>query len=210
MAKNHGALPEHTSEALKAELHHLSDVYNATRSEIRNDEGKVVTNINYTIASAGIMIAISSFIASSQQYFLFLALPLPFLVLAFMNFEHNLGIAREGNYLRTIVYPRIREIITRLDNGSHDFGVNTLDWEQYWVKNNFPMILTIPVSASLFGLHFLFAIVPIIFFFYYKQAATMPLSALEIAFLVVDGIGYLTLIVYLIAFRIWSIRRRSG
>lgn len=209
MPKNQGSLPEYTSDALKEELQYLRDVYTAIRSEIRNDESKVVTNINYAIAGAGIMIAISSFIADSKQYFIFLALPLPFFVLAFMNIEHNLGVAREGNYLRTIVYPRIREIIVRLDNGSHDFGVNTLDWEQFWVKNNFPTVLTIPLSASLFGLHFLFSIVPIIFFFYYKQGDNSPLSGVEIAFLVVDGVGYLALIAYLIAFRVWSVRSRN-
>jgi hypothetical protein len=199
----------HTREALQAELQYLRDVYNATRSEIRNDEQKITNNLNYTIAGAGVMVAVSSFIATSKQYILFLALPLLFFVLAFLNLEHNLGIAREGNFLRSVIYPRIREIIRLLDNGSHDFGVNTLDWENYWVQHNIPWALTIPLSASMFGLHLLFSALPIIFFIYYKHNALQTLSGVEIFLLIVDVVGYIMLISYLIGFRIWTVRKRQ-
>jgi hypothetical protein len=202
-------LSDHTREALQSELQYLRDVYSATRSEIRNDEQKIVNNLNYTVASAGVMIAASTFIVQSKLYLLFLALPFLFFVLAFLNLEHNLGIAREGNFLRSVIYPRIREIIELLDNGSHDFGVNTVDWENFWVEHNLPFMLTIPLSASMFGLHLLFGVLPIVFFFYYSLSIPRSLSGIEILLLVTDLVGYVSLIAYLIGFRIWSARIRS-
>jgi hypothetical protein len=200
----------YTMESLQAEFQYLRDVYGEIRAEIRNDEQKVISNLNYTLVGVGVVVAVSPFIANSQQYYLFLFLPLLFFVLAFSNFDTHLGIAREGNYLRKVVYPRIREIIVLLGNGSHDFGVNTLDWENYWVKNNFPALLTIPISASNYGLHILFSAIPVVFFFYYRQSSLSIYSPIEISLLAIDGIGFIVLVAYLIFFRIWTAKRRKG
>jgi hypothetical protein len=195
---------------LQAELQYLRDVYGQTRAEIRNDEQKVNSNLNYTLVGAGVVLTASTFIAGSQQYYLFLFLPFLFFALAFSNFDVHLGIAREGNYLRNVVYPRIREIIVLLGNGSHDFGVNTLDWENYWVKNNIPSLLTVPLAASTYGLHLLFSAIPIVFFFYYKQSFAKVYSPIELTLLVVDIIGFIVLVTYLITFRVWASKRRRN
>jgi hypothetical protein len=199
----------HTPDALQAEFQYLRDVYGEIRAEIRNDEQKIISNLNYTLIGAGIVVTVSSFIANNQQYYLFLVLPFLFFVLAFSNFE-NLGIAREGNYLRHVVYPRMREIIVLLGNCSHDFGVNVLDWENYWLRNNFPTLLRLPISASTYGLHVFFGAIPIVFFFYYRQSSLSIYSPIEISLLAIDGIGFIVLVAYLITFRIWTAKKRKS
>jgi hypothetical protein len=195
------APPAQSVQALKAELGFLSEVYTALRSEIRNDENKITANTNYALAGIGVVVALTSLIASSQQYVLFLALPFVFYALMLMNYGHHLGIARIASYLTVVVYPRMRAIIRELDGGSHDFGEFTVDWDMYRHQSRVMEVVTLPIGASTYGLHILASLLPIVLFLYFKQVSGTILSAFEMGFLIADGVGLLGIALYVVILR---------
>ncbi len=194
-------LSEQTIDSLHAELDVLRGIYSEIRSEIRNDENKAIDNINYSLAAAGVTVALGGFIATTQQYFLLLTLPFIFFILAFIAYSHHLSVFRLGNYLAEVINPRIREIIEKIDSVQHDFGSFNMDWETYRRRIDSAFLIRLPVSASYFGLHLLFSLAPVLLFFYYKQSNNQPPNNLEVLLLTLDSIGFSVLLIYLISFR---------
>ncbi|MBN1310354.1 MAG: hypothetical protein JXB30_02970 [Anaerolineae bacterium] len=194
-------------DALKGELDVLRNVFDAMRTEIRGEEDKLTSNINYTLAAMGAVVVLINLISTTQQYIILLVLPYVFFTLAFKNLEHHQGIYRLSGYLLEKVYPRMREIIRELDGGSHDFGSFDQDFEPWHRQTGFRRFMLIPVAASNYGLHLLFSLLPVAAFFYYRQSVTQGLSAVEWILLASNVVGFVVLVTYLIGF--WLTARRS-
>lgn len=189
--------------ALEAELSMLRDVYSALRSEIRADESKLNENLNLTIAGMGAIVAIIGFVANMDQFALILALPLIFFVLILIRLETLLGLGRIGHYLSSVIYPRIRTIISELDNVEHNFGEFSIDWEDFHPRLSPPELIAVSVTASPTGLQLLFSLFPVLAYFFYKANSSQTISSLEIGLVILNllaFIGILSIIIWSFVF----------
>jgi hypothetical protein len=187
-------------EHLKTELSILLEEYNALRAEIIStlESGRQVTSL--TLVAIGALIAGIPYISQSQIYIVFLIAPLFFYCLAWTQLRY-ISLAQDiGDHIRTVISPRVLEILFELSpEPRHDFR-NVMSWEDPGKNPMFQLrrrrrwllsLLFLPIAGSNYGTPLLGAVLSVCAYLMIAFQNALVVSFLEIGLISINVVAFI-------------------